>query len=273
MAAQTSSYREQIVTILPGQVHTVQFSDTQPNHYYINNLSTSDVYLGITKLPNPTKYDLYVGPSEQRVTGREKGVQQIYLHNDSANPATVELTTFAKPFDPTILLSVSQQSGSAARPSSNIITGFTASLPQGFNHIGSVRVDDLPPIPAGTNTIGKVIIPEPIIIGAMPPIEVTNDPVRAYHHMFDGTVDNAQVVTVDFTPRTVTKFSYITNDDAVNDLFIAFNEDELTAVPGSGYNGVIRLKPGESLSDLGRMASKIKFLRAAGSGAVRMLGV
>ncbi|RJO94687.1 hypothetical protein D3D03_16350 [Exiguobacterium sp. RIT452] len=269
---QLSTYREQQVTILPGQTFTVQFSDTMPNHYYINNLSTSDVYLGITMLPNTERYDLYIGPSEQKITGRDKGTQQIYLYNDSPNPAAIMLTTFTKAFDPTILISASAQAGTASRPSSNVITGFTAPLPNGSNKVGRVDVESLPELPEGDNVIGKVIIPEPVIIGSMPPIEVTNDPVRAYHHMFDGPVSTTEVI-VDCAPRNMTRISYIINDDETNDLYVAFNEEVLTSVPGNGYNGVIRLKPGESLTDLNRMSSKVKFLRAAGNGTVRLLGV
>lgn len=270
---QLSSYREQQHTIAPGQLLQVSFSDTMPNHFYLNNLSTADVYLGISILPDPTKYDLYVGPSEQRVTGRDKGVQQAYLFNDSPSPATVVLTTFSKPFDPTVLIGTNASGGTSSRPSSGIISGFTVPLPAGNNNIGNVDIETMPPLPAGTNNIGQVIVPNAITIGAMPPIEVTNDPVRGYHHMFDGAVDNVTVVVVDFAPLNVTKFSYITNDDTVNDLFIAFNDDPIVTTGAAGKDGTIRLKPGESLTDLGRMASKIRFVRAAGNGTVRMLGV
>lgn len=270
---QLSSYREQQHTIAPGQLFQVSFPDTQPNHFYLNNLSNSDVYLGISILPDPTKYDLYVGPSEQRVTGRDKGVQQVYLFNDSPNPATIVLTTFNKAFDPTVLIGTNTNAGTSSRPSSGIISGFTVSLPSGNNNIGNVDVESLPPLPEGTNNIGQVTIPDALVIGSMPPIEVTNDPVRGYHHMYDGVVDDQVIVTVDFTPLNVTKFSYIANDDPDNDLFIAFNDDPIVTTGASGKDGTIRLGPGERLADLGRMASKIKFVRAAGGGNVRMLGV
>lgn len=269
---QLSTYREQQVSIKAGEVRTVQFSDTMPNHFYINNLSTSDVYLGITMLPNTERYDLYVGPSEQKITGRDKGVQQIYLFNNSPNNATVMLTTFNKAFDPTILISTSVQGGTTSRPTSNVITGFTAPLPNGNNKVGRVDVESLPELPEGDNVIGKVIIPEPVIIGSMPPIEVTNDPVRGYHHMYDGPVSTTEVI-IDCTPRNMTRINYIINDDDTNDLYVAFNDDVLSSSPGNGYNGVIRLKAGESISDLNRMSSKVKFLRANGNGSVRMLGV
>jgi len=54
---QLSTYREQQVSIKAGEVITVQFSDTVCNHFYINTLSTSDVYLSITMLPTTERYD------------------------------------------------------------------------------------------------------------------------------------------------------------------------------------------------------------------------
>lgn len=273
MTTQLSTTRERTVQIEPNSVLQVDFADTKPNHFYLNNLSATDVYMGVNMIPDSLRYDLYVGPSSQQVTGREQGTTHIYLYNASPNKATLSVMTLEKEFDPTVLIGVSTGgAGTVTRPSTVTVNGFSVPLPNGSNKVGRVDVETLPPLPVGNNKIGKVEVTNPIEIASMPPLEVTNDPVRAYHHMFDSAVGNS-VVTVDFTPRNVTKFSYITNDDATNDLFIAFNDDTLTTSPGNGYNGVIRLKPGESLSDLGRMATKIKFTRAAGNGHVRMLGV
>ena len=92
------------------------------------------------------------------------------------------------------------------------------------------------------------------------------------HEVYDGAVSTTKV-TYDMELRTITQISYISNDDLTNDLYISFDDTVLTAVVKNGLSGVIRLLPGESITDMGRKCSKIHFIRLAGTGNVRFLGV
>jgi hypothetical protein len=153
-------------------------------------------------------------------------------------------------------------------------------LPAGVNNIGSVDVDVLPPLTAGTSHIGSVNVDNAVsistmpnvVISSMPPVEVTNDPVKQSHEYYEGSVTNV-ASSYDMGARTITKFSFISNDDLSNDLYISFDSDVVSISPGQGANGVIRLAPGESINDFGRKCNKVNFIRSAGSGKVRLLGV
>lgn len=92
------------------------------------------------------------------------------------------------------------------------------------------------------------------------------------HEVYDGAVSTTKV-TYDMLTRSITQISYISNDDLINDLYIEFDSAALTATTSNGLNGFIRLLPGESITDMGRKCSKIHFIRKAGTGNVRFLGV
>ncbi|MEK4883491.1 hypothetical protein NST81_02000 [Bacillus sp. FSL W8-0223] len=95
---------------------------------------------------------------------------------------------------------------------------------------------------------------------------------RNVHEYFESSVGTTEVV-YDMGTRNLTKISFLSNDDLSNDLFVSFDDIAATTTPGNGANGVIHLLPGETINDLGRKCSKIRFIRAAGNGNVRMLGV
>ena len=310
MSNQQSTVREQQLTIPAKSTRSVDVQQTMPNHFNINNLTATDVYLGIAMVPDTSKYDLYVGPSQSDVTGREKGVSEIRIYNDSATDAQIILTTFVKEFDPLILKPAGASSGGSGGGGSydGIIRGFNAALPAGSNNIGKVVVSEMPPVtvqqgplqestanigkvqvtslpalPAGTAKIGDVGIQgtATVIVQSMPPVSLDGNvnlsdnatfaiKGAAQYYGYNASVGTTEVVVS--LGYEVTNFKYISNDDTANDLLIAFNA-ATTAGSENGIGGVIRLKPGETLQELNVKATAIKFKRAAGAGNVRFLGV
>lgn len=300
MAQQTlSTTRQRLVTIPPHSRIVVDFPDTKPNYFYLNNLSVSEVYLGVTMIPDQVRYDKMVGPSQETIFARDQGVTSIQLFNGTGTEAVIDLTTFEKEFDPNVLASasVSVSGGGGGGDFDGIIRGHTAPLPAGDNNIGRVKVTEMPPInvtqgplpegtanigkvqvtslpslPTGNATIGNVGVVGGVTIESMPPVQVTNDPVRASHHSYEGSIGTTEVV-YDMLGENVLKFSYISNEDASNALYLSFDEVPATTSPTNGKNTVIKLGPGEQLSDFTRKATKVRMIRAAGSGSVRFLGV
>lgn len=149
-------------------------------------------------------------------------------------------------------------------------------LPAGVNHIGSVDVDALPSLPTGSNQIGRVLIDNSVTIDSMPPVEVTSNPVRAKHHAYENTISTT-TVTWDLTEggtveEDMVEINYLANDGDT-DLYLTFDDDVVSTTPGQGKNGVVRLKPEEVLNNFNRQVQKMNFLRASGSGIVRVTGV
>lgn len=162
-----STWREQSITLPPKTVYDVVFPDTKPNHFNVNNLSPSNIYLGINTIPSPQTYDMMVSANGENMHARDLGVTRVMLYNDSVNNARIVLTSGEEKFNPAILASRGGNAivsgGGSGGGGGGVITGFTASLPSGNNNIGRVAVTEMPAIdfvlgslPAGTNTIGKV---------------------------------------------------------------------------------------------------------------------
>lgn len=173
-----STWRERIVTIPASSTIEIVFDDTNPNYFYINNLSDSVIYLGVTALADATTYDAYVNPHDDNLYARDVGYSRITLYNAGATEARVKLCSFVQEFDPATLLN---KTTVTLTQLANLIVEIAGAIPAGTNHIGGVNVDNFPatqsvsgtvgvnnfpatqdvhvtsPLPAGTNVIGHTI--------------------------------------------------------------------------------------------------------------------
>jgi hypothetical protein len=303
-----STWRQRELVLQAGIVHTVDFfADTSPNHIMINNLSSSKLYLSPNGIPSPQIYDKEIAPFGESLYAQDTGLKRFQLYIEGTGESRMKITTFEADFTPSTLSggNVSVTGGSGGSGGNVTVVGHSVPLPAGSNNIGKVVVTSMPEqtiqldtLPAGSNTIGKVDVntlpplatgdshigsvgvdgsvaigsmPN-VVISSMPPVQVTNDPIKQSHEHFYGSVGTTEVI-YDLGVRSLTKFNHIVNDDLANDLFISFDEVAAITTPGSGANGIIVLKPGEVINDLGRKCSKVRFIRSAGAGNVRMLGV
>lgn len=102
-------------------------------------------------------------------------------------------------------------------------------------------------------------------------VSSTTNPTVTVHEGYQNTVSTSIVSYT--TTSVIKKFSYIIND-GTTDLYITFGTTTVTTTAGtqgSSTNGVIRLLGGESINDLCRECSQVNFIRATGSGTVRLL--
>ncbi|PGL57369.1 hypothetical protein CN939_30255 [Bacillus thuringiensis] len=298
-----NTWREVTLTLPPRMAYTHVFEDTKPNHYDINNLSVATLYAGVRVLPSPREYELMVPSNGRNILARKEGSSQIEIYNDSDVTARIILTSFNEPFNPAVLANsasgTSGGGGTGGTGGDGIIKGFTSSLPAGnnnigkvvvtempavsfmlqtlppgTNHIGTVTVAKLPPLAEGKSFIGSVGVQGGVSITDMPPINVTNDPVRASCMAWEGSVNNS-IVVFDMADKNVLKFNYIVNEGDT-DLFVNFDTYIVNPTNLQGTNGLgatIRLKPGESITDFTRKTSKVNMTRISGTGTVRILGV
>lgn len=303
--AKDNTWREVTLTLPPKMVYTHVFEDTKPNHYDINNLSVATLYAGVRVLPSPHEYELMVPSNGRNILARKEGSSQVEIYNDSDVTARIILTTFNEPFNPAVLAnSASGTSGGGGTGGTGgdvVVKGFSSALPAGGNNIGKVVVTEMPTIPiefktlpTGTNMIGNVGVTKlpplaegksyigsvgvegGVSISSMPPVQVTNDPVRASCIAWEGTISVNHVV-FDMGQHDVLKFNYILNEGDT-DLFINFDSYQATPndLKGAGLTGraaTIRMRPGESITDFTRKTSKVNMIRTSGSGTVRILGV
>jgi len=303
-----ATWREKRITLNAG-LNEYVFPDTMPNHIVINNLGASKLFLGVNVIPNNVTYEKAITPHGENMLARQTGTTRCQIYNDSPNPNDIILTSFVSEFTPASVTgnTVTSSGGGSGTGDGNVtIVGHSASLPagnnnigrvvvtsmpqqtidlntlpSGTNNIGKVDVAKLPSLPAGNSHIGSVSVTSPVTIESMPPIDLSSSTITItnteftlasatdHYHALNYIGTNESVINL---PFTIKHFMYISNDDTANDLLIAFN-DAVTTGGETGLNAVIRLKPGESLTDFKKVARTIKFKRSAGTGAVRYLGV
>lgn len=304
-----ATWREKRITLNAG-LNEYVFPDTMPNHIVINNLGASKLYLGVNVIPNNVTYEKAISPHGENMLARQTGTTRCQIYNDSPNPNDIILTSFVSEFTPASVTgnTVTTSGGGNGTGDGNVtIVGHSASLPagnnnigrvvvtsmpqqtidlntlpSGTNNIGKVDVAKLPSLPAGNSHIGSVSVTSPVTIESMPPIDLSSSTITITnteftlasandhcHYIYGSLGTNEVVINLPFTVKV---FNYITNDDPVNDLLIAFN-DKTTADSQSGLNAVIRLRAGESLTDFRKTSTIIKFKRTAGTGGVRFMGV
>src|SRR6478609_3275991 len=281
--------REQLLTIPAKTLVDLEFLNTSPNYVYVNNYSSGTLYFGRSVLPTAFVYDMVIEGNADN------------LYNDGADVVNCKITSFVAPFEPTAL----KGGGGTATFTGTIgdvnstITGFNVPLPSGNNHvgvvtvdsmpaqtlsiptlpagtnnIGHVNVDTLPALPAGVSHIGSVGIDGGVSITSMPPVQVSNSPIKTTHQYFEGAVAQT-VVTFDLgAGNTVNNIDYIKNDGST-DLYLTFDTTDIT-LAGNQTNGLnmrIRLAAGEAISDMPRQTNKFNMIRTTGTGNVRILAV
>ncbi|MGE6604853.1 hypothetical protein ACQKEY_24555 [Lysinibacillus fusiformis] len=303
-----ATWREKRITLNAG-LNEYIFPDTMPNHIVINNLGASKLFLGVNVIPNNVTYEKAISPHGENMLARQTGTTRCQIYNDGTDSCDIILTSFIAEFNPSAITgnTVTSSNNSGGTGDGNVtIVGFSKSLPSGSNNIGKVEVTSMPKqtielatLPTGTNNIGKVDVAKlpslpagdshigsvsvtsPVTIASMPPIDLSSSTITVtnteftlasandHYHSLSYIGTNESVINL---PFTIKHFMYISNDDTVNDLLIAFN-DAVTTGGETGLNAVIRLKPGESLTDFKKVTRTIKFKRPSGTGAVRYLGV
>jgi len=293
--------REQLITIPAKTLVDLEFLNTSPNYVYVNNYSSGTLYFGRSVLPTAFVYDMVIEGNADNLYSSPNGFRAAYIYNDGADVVNCKITSFVAPFEPTAL----KGGGGTATFTGTIgdvnstITGFNVPLPSGNNHvgvvtvdsmpaqtlsiptlpagtnnIGHVNVDTLPALPAGVSHIGSVGIDGGVSITSMPPVQVSNSPIKTTHQYFEGTVAQT-VVTFDLgAGNTVNNIDYIKNDGST-DLYLTFDTTDIT-LAGNQTNGLnmrIRLAAGEAISDMPRQTNKFNMIRTTGSGTVRILAV
>jgi hypothetical protein len=297
------TYREKTLTIDAGQTMELTFSDSDPNYIHFNNYSGAVLYFGKSVFPTANSYDLVIDSFGDNLFGSPNGFKKAYLFNSGAAAASFKMTSFEAPFDPSTLrttgTATTTANGVAARVDATIIA-HNVPLPAGNNNIGRVVVSEMPAatftmdvLPAGDNNIGNVDIvtmaplvegvshigsvnvDNAITIGSMPPVTVTNEPVRRSNQYFEGDIANYSTADFNMGTADVIWINYIKNDGTV-DVYVGFDDIDPSVAGnrGNGLNMCLRLRGGESVTDFRRQCSRVRFFCIDAAGThVRFLGV
>lgn len=132
-----STWREQTVTLQVGDVTPVYFDDTKPNHAAIVNNTNQNLYVHTSPSVGPNNHLLAIAAGQTKVFARPLGYTIMYLYAAVNSPASVRIESWEEKFT-------------------------VNSIPQSMDIIqmgevtGNMDIRSLPPLPQGSNVIGKV---------------------------------------------------------------------------------------------------------------------
>lgn len=154
-----SSWRENILEINAKGVGTLDFLDTHPNMFVMQNPNPTVAYVGITKTPTVNAYEFKVGNNSIDCFGIPTSTTKLMVYNDSDQTISVKIYSIFDDFDILVLKNMQSYIESATVVTDGIVKGFSSGvmLPSGNNHLGEVSLrnfanSDVSEIP----TIGKV---------------------------------------------------------------------------------------------------------------------
>ena len=98
-----SSWRKHDINIAPKEVYTLNFRDTLPNIFVVNNPNEATLKIGISSLPRSDSYEFKIEHNTTETLGRPIGTNNLYIYNDSGIPVKIMVFSIEKDFDPAIL--------------------------------------------------------------------------------------------------------------------------------------------------------------------------
>lgn len=133
------------VTIPPYSVTTLDFIDSKPNYFRVQNSGDSAIYCGTSNYPTAKDYDFMVRAAGLMSYAEPFKQTKLYLYNPSGSAVNAVVVSFYAEFDPLVLaLGQIEVEIPETIISTTSISSFNAPLPAGSNNIGKVQVSNFP---------------------------------------------------------------------------------------------------------------------------------
>lgn len=155
----TSSWREDNITVESGEVGVIDFIDTKPNMFIVQNANSVDLRVGIAKIPTTTNYEFAVEKNSVQTLGKPTSTSKLYILNIGQAHATVKVFSIYDEFDLNVLKEVKLDINGASVVTDGIVKGFRSDveLPTGNNLLGRVSIENgSVSLKSGNAVIGSV---------------------------------------------------------------------------------------------------------------------
>lgn len=130
------------VTVPAYSVLTVDYLDTKPNYFRVQNQGSGKLYCSGDHIPTITNYDFVVSGGGLKMFTEPTNRNALYIYNPSGTPAVAVVVSFQADFDPVALvLSEIEIEVPSTIEAAQAINSINCSLPSGSNKIGSVGID------------------------------------------------------------------------------------------------------------------------------------
>lgn len=128
-------------TVPAFSITTIDYLDTQPNYFRVQNRGTTEIYCSTNNMPTTKHYDFAVAGKKMKMFAEPYNRTRLYIFNPSGSDVEVAVLSFQAEFEPlTLALSEIEVEMPKDFESSMAITSFNAPLPTGNNKIGKVEV-------------------------------------------------------------------------------------------------------------------------------------
>lgn len=133
------------VTVPAFSITTIEYLDTKPNYFRVQNRGTTELYCSTNNMPTTKHYDFAVAGKKMKMFTEPYNRTRLYIFNPSGSDVEVAVLSFQAEFEPlTLALSEIEVEMPSSFESSMVINSFNAPLPAGNNTIGKVEVTNSP---------------------------------------------------------------------------------------------------------------------------------
>ena len=138
-----STWRVDDVIIDGNECFELDFLDTRPNMFVIQNPNPYDLKVSIANMPTPKNFEFLVGKNSTETLGRPMRTGRLYILNTGAQNIHIKVFSCDEDFDMNILKNLNVTLGDVSVTTDGIIKGFAegVSLPSGDNTIGRVLLN------------------------------------------------------------------------------------------------------------------------------------
>lgn len=123
-----SSWRKHDITIESHEVYTLNFRDTLPNIFVVNNPNLATLKISASSIPRNDSYEFKIEYNTTETVGRPIGTNNLYILNDSSVKIKITVFSIEKEFDPAILKNMNVSLDGYTIESSSEISGVKAGV-------------------------------------------------------------------------------------------------------------------------------------------------
>ena len=285
-----SALSRRVVDVAPFNVMTVDYVDTKPNYFRVQNTGGTAIYCSASKVPSTQDYDFMVKADSMKCHAEPFNKTRFYIYNPSGSTIRVIITSFEAEFDPlAMVLGNIEVDMPSTIESNTAISAFKSALPAGSNKIGKVDLTNDATYIAALEAIKTAIENQQINLDA-DSIQLN---VKDYSEVLGSILTAAEAsATVDYSAKLdnilakigdnskpATRFgSGSTNSTIaagtgkkISELVFFSNDSEvdmsLTLTDGDSTTTAVAIKAGEVLNNVPMWATSIAI--TANGGAYR----
>ena len=135
---------KQNIVIPAYSLKSVFFDTVNPKYFRVHNQGNGTLYCGTSHQPTDRQYDFAVGGLKMQMYAEPTERSVLFLYNPTGSDIPATVLTFQAKFDPLalILANMSLDFSGTTVETNGAIDSFKTSLPEGFNHLGGVNIDN-----------------------------------------------------------------------------------------------------------------------------------